>query len=310
MSVVSLLNHVIGQQRAVTVLKTALDAYWNDRCKTPKPFPHVLITGPGGLGKTFISEIIAKELCTKVHVELAQNIRNIGQMQGMLMMLEEDHLLVVDEIHQLSDPVQVCLYRALEEGLLFLGGNKKPIKLPRFTLVGATTHEHCLNTSCLDRFQILLRLTHYAQFEMAQLLAQRAMALGWQIDESSLYELAKRSRGVPRLGVRLLDAAKRVASANDCDDILPVHVHQMLEMQEIDELGFDAVEQRYLLLLHEYQAPVRLNVLANQLGLPKQSIEMFEADFFRMGLIYKDEKGRRLTPLGIDHVRSLPVRIN
>lgn len=303
-TVVSSFKHVVGQRRAVAVLQTALDAYWHDRSKQPRAFPHVLITGPGGLGKTFLSELLAKELCTKVTVELAQNITSIGQMQGLLMLLEEDHLLVIDEIHQLTDTVQVCLYRALEEGLLFLGGNKKPIKLPKFTLIGATTHEHCLNESCLDRFSILLRLTHYSDEEMSQLLGQRAARLGWHIEEESLIELAKRSRGVPRLGVRMLDAAKRSASANGSDDITPDHVVQMLEMLEIDSLGFDPVERRYLQVLHEHHGPVRLNVIATQLGLPKQSIEMLEADFMRLGLVSKDEKGRSLTARGIEHVRN------
>jgi Holliday junction DNA helicase RuvB len=171
-TIVSSFKHVVGQKRAVSILQTALDAYWHDRSKQPKAFPHTLITGPGGLGKTFLSELLAKELCTKVTVELAQNITSIGQMQGLLMLLEEDHLLAIDELHQLTDTVQVCLYRALEEGLLFLGGNKKPITLPRFTLIGATTHEHCLNESCLDRFSILLRLSHYSDADMAQLLGQ------------------------------------------------------------------------------------------------------------------------------------------
>ena len=305
MSLVSSLNHVVGQQRAVAILKTALDAYWHDRTKTPKPFPHVLITGPGGLGKTFLSELCAKELCSKLTVELAQNICTAEKMQGLLIMLETDQILFLDEIHQITDTAAVCLYRALEEGLLFLGGNKKPIRLPPFTLFAATTHEASLQPSMRDRFSILLRLNHYTNFEMEELLSQRAERLGWRIDHECLYEIARRSRGVPRLGVRMLDAAKRSASASGSDDITQEYVHQMLEMLGFDEFGFDSLEQRYLLLLEEYQTPVRLNVLATQLGLPKQSIEMLEADLMRLGLITKDEKGRRLTQRGIEHVRTL-----
>ena len=304
MPVVSFLNQVVGQKTAVSVLKTALDAYWNERCNDPKPFPHCLLTGPGGLGKTFLSEILANELCTPVHIELAQNL-NITQTHGMLMMLEENDILMIDEIHQLSDAVQVCLYRALEDGLLFVGHNKKPVKLPNFTLVGATTHEHCLNKSCRDRFQILLRLSHYDQDEIKKLLAQRAKQLNWTIDETSLFEIAKRSRGTPRLGIRLLNSSKRQASANGSDEILQEHVCQMLEMHQIDELGFDAVEQKYLLILRESRIPVRLNILCTQLGLPKLSIEMLESDLIRLGLIFKDEKGRQLTSEGIQHVGKL-----
>lgn len=303
---ISSLDHVVGQQRAVAVLRTALDAYWHDRSKSdePHPFPHLLMCGPGGTGKTLLTELIANELCTKVVVELAQNISSIGQMQGLLMMLEPEHILLIDEVHELSDTVQVCLYRAVEERLLFLGGNRKPITLPPFTLIGATTDEHLLTTSMRDRFKILLRLTHYSDEEMRLLLSQRAKRLGWEIDEDCLCELAKRSRGVPRLGVRLLDAAKRIASANATDEILHDHIRQMIAIEGVDDLGFDPVEQRYLALLKEHQGPLRLNVLSTHLGLPKATIEMFERDFIRLDLITKSDKGRSLTPKGIEHVRS------
>lgn len=306
-SIVSSLNHVIGQKRAVTVLRTALDAYFNDRGKlgSEHTFPHLLICGPGGTGKTLLSELIARELCTQVHVELAQNISNIGQMQGLLMMLEPEHILLIDEIHELSETVQVSLYRALEERKLFLGGNKKPITLPPFTLIGATTDEYLLTTSMRDRFKILLRLTHYSDEEMTLLIAQRAKRIGWEIDPDSVAELASRSRGVPRLAVRFLDSAKRVASSKGLDSIEPEHVSEMLSIEGFDSLGFDPVEQRYLSLLKEHRGAVRLNVLATNLGLPKQTVEMFERDFIRLGLITKGDKGRALTPKGIEHLANV-----
>ncbi len=304
--IVTTLNHVIGQKRAITVLKTALDAYWNDRAMTGKvdAFPHLLMTGPGGTGKTMITEIISRELCTECHVELAQNIGNIGQMQGLLMMLEAGDILLIDEIHQLNETVQVCLYRALEERKLILGGNKKTITLPPFCLIGATTHEYLLTTSMRDRFKILLRLTHYGDEEIAQLINQRVNRLGWEIDSQSIDELASRSRGVPRLAIRLLEGAKRVCSAKACDIITPNHIIEMLRIEEYDSLGFDPIEQRYLQLLREHQKPMRLNVLATHLGLPKQTIEMFENDFIRLGLLSKSEKGRQLTPKGIEHLNG------
>lgn len=307
--IITSLNHVVGQQRAVNVLRTALDAYWHDRSKkcNGEAFPHLLMCGPGGTGKTLLTELIAKELCTECHVELAQNIGNTGQMQGLLMMLEPEHILLIDEIHELSETVQVSLYRAIEERKLFLGGNRKPVNLPPFTLIGATTDEYLLTTSMRDRFKILLRLTHYSDHEMAALIAQRAKRLGWEIEASSVTELAGRSRGVPRLAVRLLDSAKRVASSKGMDRIETEHVAEMLVLEGFDALGFDPVEQRYLSLLKETQGPVRLNVLATHLGLPKQTIELFERDFIRLGLISKGDKGRALTPQGIEHVNSSTV---
>ncbi len=302
--IITSLSHVVGQQRAVIVLRTALDAYWHDRSKSDgkESFPHLLMCGPGGTGKTLLTELIAKELCTECHVELAQNIGNIGQMQGLLMMLESEHILLVDEIHELSETVQVSLYRALEERKLFLGGNRKPVTLPPFTLIGATTDEYLLTPSMRDRFKILLRLQHYSHDEMALLIDQRAKRLGWEIDAVSVTHLAARSRGVPRLAVRLLESAKRVASSKGLDRIEPKHVEEMLLIEGIDSLGFDPVEQRYLSLLKESQGAVRLNVLATHLGLPKQTIEMFERDFIRLGLISKGDRGRALTPKGIEHL--------
>ena len=304
--IIASLSHVVGQQRAVRVLKTALDAYWNERSKTGEEdaFPHLLIVGPSGTGKTTLTELIARELCTQTHVELAQNIANISQMQGLLMMLEPGHILLIDECHQLNDAVQTCLYRALEDSKLFLGGNRKPVVLPPFCLAGATTHEHLLNTSMQQRFRVLIRLEHYHEEEVAQLIAQRARRLGWQIDEQSVVELSKRSRGVPRLAVRMLESAKRVSSAHDADIITAQHVADMLDMEGIDSLGFDPVEQRYLRLLKEHQGAMRLNVLSTHLGLPRQTVEMFEQDFIRLGIVMKDEKGRSLTPAGLEHLNS------
>ncbi|QDU94066.1 Holliday junction DNA helicase RuvB C-terminal domain-containing protein [Lignipirellula cremea] len=305
--IITSLNHVVGQRRAVTLLRTALDAYWHDRSKHDgkEAFPHLLMCGPGGTGKTLLTELIGRELCTECHVELAQNIGNSGQMQGLLMMLEAEHILLIDEIHELSETVQVSLYRALEERKLFIGGNRKPVNLPPFTLIGATTDEYLLTQSMRDRFKILLRLTHYSDDEMASLISQRAKRLGWEIDADSIAKLASRSRGVPRLAVRLLDSAKRVASSKASDNIDPDHIEEMLAIEGFDALGFDPVEQRYLSLLKQHQGPVRLNVIATHLGLPKQTIEMFERDFIRLGLISKGDRGRSLTPKGIEHLGGL-----
>ena len=155
-----------------------------------------------------------------------------------------------------------------------------------------------------DRFKILLRLSHYSHDEMALLISQRAKRLGWKLDEASVGELARRSRGVPRLAVRLLDAAKRVASSESSDMIEAEHVCRMLEMEGIDELDFDLTEQKYLHLLREHQGEMRLNLIATNLGLPKATIEMFERDFIRLGLINKTDKGRELTSKGVEHLKT------
>ena len=155
-----------------------------------------------------------------------------------------------------------------------------------------------------ERFRIQLRLTHYSDEETFRLIQQRAKRLGWTIEEDAVRQLASKSRGTPRLAVLLLESARRSASAEGTDLITAAHVRKMCDIEQIDPLGLDAVEQRYLQILREGEGPVRLNVIATQMGLPRQSIEMFESDFIRLGLISKSEKGRMLTAKGHGHLAA------
>jgi Holliday junction DNA helicase RuvB len=304
--IVPTLNHVIGQARAVAVLRTAIDAYFHERTKASEEpaFPHLLFTGPAGTGKTMLAELVYREVCAKnFHQELAQNLKTPEHVHGALMLLEPGDVLFVDEIHELPPTAGVTFYRALQDGLLFLG-KRHVVKLPPFCLIGATTHEHMLAPSLRDRFRILLRLGHFSSDEMFQLIRQRAKRLGWPIEDEAVRQLASKSRGVPRLGVRLLESTRRTASAEETDLITTAHVERMCEIEQIDSLGFDAIEQKYLHILREAQEPVRLNVLSTHLGVPRQSVEMLESDFLRLGLITKSDKGRLLTPKGIEHLAA------
>lgn len=303
--IVPTLNHVVGQTTAVAVLRTAIDSYFYERSKVgdKQAFPHTLLTGPSGTGKTLLSEMISRELCVNLHSELAQNLKTQEHVHGLLMMLEAGDCLFLDECHQLKH--QVTLYRALEEGKLFLG-KRHVVKLPPFCLISATTHEFHLHRSTLQRFSIQLRLTHYSDDEMYQLLRQRAKRLGWMVEDDAVQKIAARSRGVARLGVRMLEASKRTASADATDTITSAHVERMCTESQIDSLGLDAVEQHYLRILREGDGPVRLNVIATHLGVPRRSVETLEEDFIRLGLITKSDKGRMLTPKGIEHLATCP----
>ena len=307
--IVPTLNHFLGQKRAVEILTVAISSHFNERAVTGKheAFPHVLMTGPAGVGKTLLSEILARELCTNLHTELAQNIKSPGKAQGLLMLLEPGDVLFLDELHELSHTTQVTLYRALEERRLFLGNSRESITLPPFCLIGATTEEHLLTRSSRDRFKILLRLTTYSDGEVFQLVQQRAKRLGWAIQDEAVRAIASRSRGTPRLAVRLLDSAKRQASSEATEWITLQHVEAMFELHEIDSLGLDAIEQRYLHLLRDAEGAVRLNVLATHMGLPRRTLEsVFEPDLIRLGLITKTDAGRSLTPKGIEHLANSP----
>lgn len=303
--VVPTLNHVIGQKTAVAVLRTAIDAYFHDRTKASEEqaFPHLLISGPAGTGKTLLSEIVAREVACNLHIDLAQNIRTPEHVHGALMMVEPGDIWFLDEIQELQPAAQVTLYRALEERKLFLG-KKHVVTLPSFCLIGATTDEHLLTRSMRERFRIQIRTTHYSDEETFLLIQQRAKRLGWIIEDEAVCQLASKSRGTPRLAVRLLESAKRQASASGTDLITAAHVEAMCRTEQLDRLGLDSVEQRYLNILREGEGAVRLNVIATQMGLPRQSIEMFEADFIRLGLISKSEKGRMLTAKGHEHLSA------
>lgn len=303
------LDHVIGQKRAVQQLRVALDAYFNDRATTTEEtaFPHVLLVGPAGVGKSLLSQITAAELASKLHEELAQNIVSPGHLHGLMMLAEPGDVVFVDEIHELPPVAQTTLYRCLEERRLFLGGDRKSISLPPFTFIGATTDQWALAKPLLDRFKLILHLTHYTEAEMAELVTQRAKRLGWPIGEEAIKGIAVRGRGVPRIAIRLLESARRTARAEGETTITDRHLSRMCETDGIDSLGLDCLERRYLELLREAQGPLRLNIIATHLGLPRRTIErVIESELIRLGLATKCEDGRMLTAAGAKHL-SMPV---
>jgi Holliday junction DNA helicase RuvB len=300
------LNHVIGQKQAVQQLRTALDAYYNDRPSSPDgetALCHVLLCGPPGTGKSLLSQIIARELASGLHEELAQNIFSPGHLQGLLMLAEPGDVVFVDEIHELPAVAQTTLYRCLEERRLFLGGDRKNVTLPPFTFIGATTDQWALSKPLRDRFKVILHLTHYSESEMIELLTQRAKRLRWSISEDAVAALARRGRGTPRIGIRLLEAARRTARSVDAESITAEHVSRMCQIESYDEIGLDAIERRYLQLLREAQGPLRLNVIATHMGLPRRTIEaVVESELIRLGMVSKSEDGRMLTAAGSKHL--------
>lgn len=305
------IDHVIGQQHAVRQLKVALEAYHNDRSITggQNAFPHTLLVGPPGLGKSLLANIIAKELGTCLHEEMAQNIFNPCVLHGLLMMIEHQHCVFCDEIHELNPISQTTLYRALEDRKLFLpsenGTKRRGINLPPFTMIAATTDEWLLNKPLRDRFKLVLRLTHYSVDELAQVVLQRARRLGWNITEAGAKSIATRGRGTPRIALRILEAARRTVRSEGMDSINVETLRRTFEVEGLDTIGLDRIEQQYLQILHDVQGSVRLNVVATKLSLPRQTIVMFEQDLLRLGLIVKDKGSQRLlTDEGRKHIRK------
>lgn len=298
------IEHVIGQKRAVQQLRVALSAHFNDRMSgTLKALPHVLLVGAAGCGKSLIAGIISQELgVAELHEELAQNIKSPGHMHGFLMMIEPFGCAFLDEIHETPPVAMTTLYRALEERRLFLGGDRKSVTLPEFTMLAATTDEWALSRSLRDRFRIVLKLTHYSSEELSQIVAQRAKQLGWPISNEAVREIALRGRNTPRLAIRLLEASRRTTRAVDARTITEGLVHNMCEVEGIDVLGLDSVERNYLNILREAQGAVRLNMISARLGHPRKTVEMLERDLIRMNLITKNEAGRMLTAEGAAHL--------
>lgn len=303
------LDHVIGQKRAVSQLRTALDALFNDRAAQHKgeiALPHILLVGPAGVGKSMLSAIVAAELGSTLHEELAQNIATPGHLQGLMMLAEPTDVVFVDELHELPGYVQTTLYRTLEERRLFLGGDRKSVTLPPFTFVAATTDEFRLTKPLRDRFKIVLRLEHYSEAELLELLHQRAKRLHWPITEEAIRGIASRGRGTPRIAIRLLEGARRYSRAENADSITEQHLARMCGVEGVDVLGLDFLERRYLETLREAQGPVRLNLIATRLSLPRRTIEaVIESELIRLGLITKDDDGRMLTAAGAKHLTGV-----
>ena len=202
------------------------------------------------------------------------------------------------------------LLRALENGEIFLEGGSRSrapstLKLPRFTLLAATTDEFQLLAPLFDRFWLVHRLTHFAEDDLAVLLRRRASALGWSVEQQVYSITAARARGVPRLAIRLLESVSRTAAADGSSVLRVEDAERTFALEGLDALGLNQLDRDYLRVLSDAGGPVRLNVLASRIAAPTQTIvKMVESYLLRCGLITKDDGGRLLTPKGIEYVRA------
>lgn len=299
------LEHLHGQTAVKEVVRVALEAAWTDGTR----FPHALLVGPPGTGKSLVSAIIARSMGTACKELLAQTLGFAGsELEATLLEVDDKDIVFIDEIHELVHPQQTLLFRAMEERKLFLhsaGSNRPPRALPLndFTLLAATTDEYALLKPLRDRFRLILRFQNYTPDELQALVVQRARGLRWPIEDAAVEMIARRAKGTPRLALRLLEACRRTVRSEGATLIRVTDLERTCALEQLDALGLDALEQKLLHILAHEGRPVRLNVLASKLNLPPRTITaVVEPYLVQEGLISKDDDGRELTPKGWAHV--------
>jgi len=298
----SSISHLVGQSSVKQQVAVALEAAWADNRK----MDHCLMVGGPGLGKSQLANVIAKEMASGFHEVLGQSLRGAGDINALLLAAKDKDCIHIDEIHELDPKLQTALYLALDKRTIFVPGSKsvQSIPLADFTLLASTTDEYRVLAPLRDRMRLVLRLVYYSTEELALLTFQRSHALGWDTHEDLLPQIAQRSRGTPRLALRLLQSCRRVCRADGRWTIGKGDFVRACQLEDIDSLGLGVVEQQYLALLVD--GPSRLNVLASSIGLPTRTISnVIEPFLIRAGLIGKDNNGcRQLTTKGHEHLRG------
>ncbi|MGN0344544.1 MAG: Holliday junction branch migration DNA helicase RuvB [Lachnospiraceae bacterium] len=305
------LEHYIGQEKAKTNLKVYIEA----AKKRGEPLDHVLFYGPPGLGKTTLAGIIANEMGVHVKITSGPAIAKPGEMAAILSNLAEGDLLFVDEIHRLNRQVEEVLYPAMEDYAIDImigkGATARSIRLdlPKFTLVGATTRAGLLSAPLRDRFGVIHHLEYYTVDELKTIIQHSAIKLGVEIDEAGAFELARRSRGTPRLANRLLKRVRDFAQVKYDGKITEEVASFALDLLEVDKMGLDNSDRRLLMTIIEKFSggPVGLDTLAAAIGEDAGTIEdVYEPYLVMNGFINRTPKGRVVTEYCYRHF-GLPM---
>ena len=301
------LDDYIGQQKAKENLKIYIEA----AKARGESLDHVLFYGPPGLGKTTLAGIIANEMGTHMKVTSGPAIGKPGEMAAILSNLQERDVLFVDEMHRLNRQVEEVLYPAMEDYaidiMLGKGATARSIRLdlPKFTLVGATTRAGLLSAPLRDRFGVVHHLEFYTVEELKTIILHSALTLGVEIDEEGAYEMARRSRGTPRLANRLLKRVRDFAQVKYDGRISKEVASFALDLLEVDKMGLDQNDRNILMTMIGKFAggPVGLDTLAAAIGEDAGTIEdVYEPYLVKNGLINRTPKGRVVTELAYQHL--------
>lgn len=301
------LNEYIGQSKVKENMKVYIEA----AKKRGEPLDHVLLYGPPGLGKTTLAGIISNEMNSNIKITSGPAIEKAGDLAALLTNLSEFDVLFIDEIHRLNKNVEEILYPALEDYTLDIIIGKGPtarsirLDLPKFTLIGATTKAGSLSTPLRDRFGIVHRLELYTIDDLSTIIKRSSNILGVQIDEESSKEIARRSRGTPRIANRLLKRVRDYAAVLGDGNITLKLTKMALNQLEIDDMGLDDIDRKLLeAMIIKYQGrPVGIDTLATTIGEEVSTIEdVYEPYLIQIGYIARTVRGRIALPDAYKHM--------
>lgn len=301
------LDDYIGQEKAKSTLKIYIEA----AKQRHDSLDHVLFYGPPGLGKTTLAGIIANEMGVNMKVTSGPAIEKPGEMAAILNNLQEGDLLFVDEIHRLNRQVEEVLYPAMEDFAIDImigkGSTARSVRLdlPHFTLVGATTRAGLLTAPLRDRFGMIHHMEFYTEDELKLIIKQSAKVLNVKIEDAGATELARRSRGTPRLANRILKRVRDFAQVKYNGVITETVAHTALDLMDVDTIGLDRVDRNILVTIIEKfgGGPVGLDTLAASIGEDAGTIEdVYEPYLLMKGLIDRTPRGRVATQIAYTHL--------